>query len=93
MGKSAAQRQREYRQRHLKDEDGQLERLDLILDQQAKRQLERLSACYGIAQREMLERVIGLAERITLDGLPSDLYNAYYDRCLPPNAVGWDNTP
>lgn len=93
MAKSAAQRQAEYRQRHLKSEDGNLARLNLVIDTMAKVRLERLAACYGVTQQEMLERVIGLAERMTLDGLPSGQHGAYYDRRLPPGAVGWEDTP
>jgi hypothetical protein len=37
MGKSGAQRQAEYRQRHLKDETGTLERLNLLVQENPAR--------------------------------------------------------
>ena len=39
---SNAQRQADYRARHLKSEDAQLQRLNLMIDLHAKRALERL---------------------------------------------------
>ena len=44
MAKSNAQRQSDYRARHLKDLDGQAERLNLLVNLHAKRALERLAA-------------------------------------------------
>jgi hypothetical protein len=55
MAKSNAQRQSDYRVRHLKDVDGQAERLNLLVNLHAKRALERLAACYAVTQREVLE--------------------------------------
>jgi hypothetical protein len=69
MRKSGAQRQAEYRQRHLKDETGTLERLNLLVQVSAKRQLERLAYCDGVTQRAMLEKLLAEAERATLDAL------------------------
>jgi len=56
--KTNAQRQADYRTRHLKDENAQLERLSLLVDLHAKRALERLACCYGVTQRAMLERLL-----------------------------------
>lgn len=47
MAKSNAERQAVYRARHLKDEGGTGERLNLVIDLHAKRALERLAVCYG----------------------------------------------
>jgi hypothetical protein len=47
MAKSNAQRQSDYRVRHLKDLDGQAERLNLLVNLHAKRALERLASCYA----------------------------------------------
>ena len=69
MGKSGAQRQAEYRQRHLKGETGTLERLNLLVQISAKRRLERLAYCYGVTQRAMLEKLFAEAERAMLDSL------------------------
>ena len=62
--RSNAQRQADYRARHLKSEDAQLERLSLLVDLHAKRALERLACCYGVTQRAMLERLVMQADRL-----------------------------
>jgi hypothetical protein len=69
MGKSGARRQAEYRQRHLRDEAGALERINLFVSISTKRQLERLAYCYGVTKRAMLEKLLAEAERATLDAL------------------------
>jgi len=61
--RSNAQRQADYRRRHLKDKNGQLERLSLLVDLHAKRALERLACCYGVTQKVMLERLLMQASR------------------------------
>ena len=82
MGKSNAQRQAAYRQRHLKAVDAGLERVNVLVSVHAKRRLERLAACYGVTQRTMLERLLADAERAALDALPVDQQDAYYDKRL-----------
>lgn len=62
--RSNAQRQADYRARHLKDENAQLERLSLLVDLHAKRALERLASCYGVTQRAMLERLVMQANQV-----------------------------
>lgn len=62
--RSNAQRQADYRARHLKDENAELERLSLLVDLHAKRALERLASCYGVTQRAMLERLVMQANRV-----------------------------
>ncbi|WP_291997085.1 hypothetical protein [Candidatus Accumulibacter sp. ACC012] len=66
MAKSNAQRQSDYRVRHLKDVDGQAERLNLLVNLHAKRALERLAACYAVTQRELLERLLREADHAAL---------------------------
>lgn len=63
MATSNAQRQAAYRLKHLKDVDGQGERLNIIIDLHAKKALERLSSCYGVTQRAMIEKLLIDAER------------------------------
>jgi hypothetical protein len=63
---SNAQRQADYRARHLKSEDSQLQRLNLMIDLHAKRALERLASCYGVTQKSMLERLIRQAQEVAL---------------------------
>jgi hypothetical protein len=83
MGKSGAQRQAEYRQRHLKDETGTLERLSLLVQVSAKRQLERLAYCDGVTQRAMLEKLLAEAERATLNALSPEAQGDYLDKRRP----------
>ncbi|MCM8595335.1 hypothetical protein [Accumulibacter sp.] len=81
MAKSNAQRQSAYRQRHLNDENGQAQRLNLVLSAHAKRALERLAACYAVTQRELLECLLRDAESAAIDrarGVP-DGQTQYYD--------------
>jgi hypothetical protein len=83
MPKSNAQRQADYRQRHLKDENSGLERVNALVTVHAKRQLERLADCYGVTQRACLERILADAERACLDALPTEAHGAYFDKRLP----------
>ena len=76
-----AQRQADYRARHLKSEDAQLQRLNLMIDLHCKRALERLASCYGVTQKSMLERLIQHAQEVALleaEGIspngPADYY-------------------
>jgi len=61
-----AQRQADYRARHLKSEYAQLQRLNLMIDLHAKRALERLASCYGVTQKSMLESLIRQAQEVAL---------------------------
>lgn len=61
-----AQRQADYRARHLKSEDSQLQRLNLMIDLHAKRALERLASCYGVTQKSLLESLILQAQQVAL---------------------------
>jgi hypothetical protein len=84
MARTNAERQAAYRRRHLKDLDGALERLNMLVSLHAKRRLERLAACYGVTQRSLLEEILAAAERAALDRLPGDQHDAYYDRRPTP---------
>ncbi|MHB1666164.1 hypothetical protein [Thiomonas sp.] len=81
MAKSNAERQAAYRARHLTDEDGNGERLNLVIDVHAKRALKRLALCYGVTQKLILEKTILGAERVVLEKvahLPNG-HSEYYD--------------
>ena len=82
MSKSNAERQAEYRRRHLHDPEGGLERINALVSLQAKRQLERLASYYGVTKREVLERALAEAERAAVDALTADQQGAYYDQRL-----------
>lgn len=81
MAKSNAERQAAYRARHLQDECGKGERLNLVIDLQAKRALERLASCYCLTQRKMLERILIEAERVALDqaAIAGNKETSYYE--------------
>ena len=67
MARTSAQRQAAYRERHLKEESGKGERLNLIINLNAKRAIERLAICYGVTQKEIIERLALGAQRVTLE--------------------------
>lgn len=66
-----AERQRNFRLRHLKDAEGNGQRLNVIVAAPAKRALERVADCYGVTQRAMLERLLLDAEREQLGQIQS----------------------
>lgn len=78
--KTNAQRQADYRNRHFKSENGQLSRLNIAISLPAKNALERLSARYGVTQREMLERIIMRTEEIATKDLSAEQLEAYYEK-------------
>jgi hypothetical protein len=78
MATSNAQRQAAYRAKHLKEEGGQGERLNMVVDLHAKAGLDRLASCYGVTKRKALEMIIAGAERSMLDGLPMAHHDDYY---------------
>ena len=85
MRKSNAQRQRAYRDRHLKltdEPDEQLERINQMVSLSAKNALKRLASYYGVTQRALLESAIANAERTLFDTLSGELQNDYYDMKL-----------
>ena len=82
MKKSNAQRQRNYRDRHLKqigEEQEMLERINQMVSLSAKNSLKRLASCYGVTQRAMLERAIEEMENKLISTLPNTRQNDYYD--------------
>jgi hypothetical protein len=82
MKKSNAQRQRAFRDRHLKltdESDDLLERINQMVSLPAKNALKRLASYYGVTQRALLESAIANAERALFDTLPGEHQNDYYD--------------
>ncbi len=82
MRKSNAQRQQDYRDRHLKQAGEQhemLERINHMVSLSAKCSLKRLASYYGVTQRAMLERVIATANNKLINTLTSQQQNDYYD--------------
>ncbi len=82
MTKSNALRQRNYRDRHLK-QTGEtyemLERINQMISHSAKSSLKRLASYYGVTQRAMLERLIEEADHWLINTLPNEQRNDYYD--------------
>jgi hypothetical protein len=58
--------------------------INMVLSLHAKRQLERLAACYGVTQRRFLERLLAEAERAALDRLPANAQDDYYEKRPTP---------
>lgn len=82
MRKSNAQRQRNYRDRHLKqagEEYEMLERINQMVSLSAKSALKRLASYYGVTQRTILERAIEDADNKLITTLPNEQQNDYYD--------------
>jgi hypothetical protein len=82
MRKSNAQRQRTYRDRHLKltdESDELLERINQMVSLPAKNALKRLASYYGVTQRVILESAIANAEHALFDTLSGEHQNDYYD--------------
>lgn len=80
MAASNAERQRQYRQRQ---KAGYGERLNMAVNLNAKRGIERLARRYGVTQRAMLESLISDADKaadleLTKTGT-SDELRTYYD--------------
>ena len=89
--KSNAERQAAYRARHLKHEDGEGVRLNVVIHFRAKFALERLASCYGVTQAAMLERVIQEGQRAALEAatkIGPDGQDAYYDGKLKLPEIG-----
>lgn len=75
--KDNAKRQAEYRKRHLKDGSGQ--RLNVILDLQAKLALERMAKYYGVSNKELLERVLLDTQRQLITNMDGEQQTRYFD--------------
>jgi len=78
MALSNSQRQAAYRARHLHDENGTGERIDLLVDIHTKRALERLATRYTVTQRAMLQNLIADAERALIASLTASEQASYF---------------
>jgi hypothetical protein len=90
--RSNAQRQADYRRRHLQSEDHNLQRLSLMVDLHAKLALQRLAHCYGVTQRSMVEGLIMQAQRLAVDeaiAMSPNGHSDYFDEriSLPMQSV------
>ena len=69
MGKSAAERQREYRQRRPEAGDNGERRLQCWISTAAKLSLERLARHQGSSKRAVLEQLLVEADKAATDGM------------------------
>lgn len=81
LKKANAKRQAEYRKRHIKE--GSDQRLNVILDLQAKLALERMAKLHGVSNKELLERVLLEAQSQLLANLNDEQQNRYYGKSEP----------
>lgn len=65
MAQTAADRQRAYRQRQ--ERERYASRINTWISPEAGAALGRLSSCYGVTKREMLERLITEADQSIID--------------------------
>jgi len=72
MAMTNAEKQASYRQRRIKEGDG--ERLQAVISLQAKRGLERLARHAGLSQAAMLERLILDEQQRVTAGMDGDVY-------------------
>lgn len=88
MARTNAENQAAYKARHLKNEAGTSERLDVLIDQSAKLALKRLAAHYRVSLRVMLQTLIEDKQSALLDTLSGDQQTAFYDsKQLPGNVT------
>ena len=72
--------QKAYRARHLTSSDGGGERINMVVQLGAKRQLERLARHYAVSQKVMLERLLAEADKMVLAALKTvAAEQVYYD--------------
>ena len=79
MAKSNAERQRQYRQRHLVDVDGMGHRLNLVVGASTGAQLDRLARHYGLTKRSMIEQLLAEAEGALVDRMKPKAQREYFD--------------
>lgn len=79
--KDNAKRQAEYRKRHIKE--GSDQRLNVILDLQAKLALERMAKLQGVSNKELLERVLLETQSQLLANMNDEQQNRYYGNLEP----------
>lgn len=72
-----AKRQAEYRKRHIKE--GSDQRLNVILDLQAKLALERMAKHYGVTNKNVLERLLLEAQSQLIAQMDGQQQSNYYD--------------
>ena len=75
MAMSNAEKQANYRQRKIKEGEG--ERLQAVISLHAKRSIERLARHYGITQAALIERLAMDEQKRVTDTLEGDAYRVF----------------
>lgn len=91
MALTAAERQRRYREKHLKSEDGQLAKLSVPVSIHATASLRRLAGATGASQRRILETLLAAADAAVYRALDPALYNRYADNALDGPCVSLES--
>ena len=76
LKKANANRQAEYRKRHLKE--GSDQRLNVILGSAAKLALERMAKLHGVSNKELLERVLLETQSQLIAEMDGEQQASYY---------------
>jgi len=79
MTSTSAERQRRYRQRHLKDVEGTKSRLQAIVDYRTVTALRRMALHTGESITHVVDRIVLDAEKTITDNLSASAYNTYKD--------------
>ncbi len=80
MAQTSAERQRAYRERHLKAIDATGSRLGTVVRYNTKLTIERLASCYSVTQVRILEHLLSEAEKSLLEKLSGEEQDAYFDK-------------
>jgi hypothetical protein len=92
MGKTNAEREAAYRERHFKAVGGNLARLNIPLSAKAKTELHRLASVSGVTQRAVMVSLLDQAELALLETLPAKERKQYYQREFSLPCTGFDVT-
>lgn len=79
MAMTNAQRQTNYRQRKLKDENGTGSRIDLVIDHSASLALKRLALHRGVTVTTLLSRLAVEEQQRVLANMSANEQSRYYD--------------
>lgn len=82
--KDNAKRQAEYRKRHIKE--GSDQRLNVILDLQAKLALDRMARLHGVSNKELLERVLLETQSKLIAGMDGEQKTRYCNDAILKSA-------
>ena len=77
MAKTSAERQAEYRARHLKE--GDEERLNMVVSLNAAMALRKLAVHRGVTQRQILESLLEETQTAVTADMTGEQYAAYSD--------------